>query len=135
MTSDHTKHWKYVPDEDPKRKHHWTENHAGFVTVGSAKVGKCPATMSVTDAEALLNDAIPWSPVRWRHDHPQRLYSVLDGVAYRATPTVPGVSYHGFPELPGRFPAGGNASEVKQLLLQRAAEQNCEKEVRAWMNW
>lgn len=135
MTSDHMTRWRYVPDEDPKRKHHWTESRAGFVKVGSAKVGKCPATMSVTDAEALLNDAIPWSPARWRHDHPQRLYSVLDGVVYRATPTVPGVSYHGFPELPGRFPAGGNASEVKQLLLQRAAEQNCEKEVRAWMNW
>ena len=27
--------WLYEPDEDPKRKHHWNQNNAGFVTVGA----------------------------------------------------------------------------------------------------
>jgi hypothetical protein len=127
--------WRYVPDEDPKRKHHWGELRAGFLRVGSADVGKCPQSMALSTAQALMDEAVPWFPLRWTKSYPQRLYAVLEGVVYRATPTVPGFSYHGFPEHPSRFATGGNAAEVKRRLLERAAELDCEKEVRAWMNW
>lgn len=32
--------WQYEPDENPKRKHHWDREHAGFVTVGRIRVRK-----------------------------------------------------------------------------------------------
>ena len=54
--------WRHESDENPKRKHHWDEDHAGFVEVGPNHVGKCPATMSPSDAQALLAGAIPYFP-------------------------------------------------------------------------
>ena len=127
--------WRYEPDEDPKRKHHWDRDHAGFVKVGPSRVGKCPATMSLSQAQALLDDAIPFVPPRWSRSYPKRLYAVSDGVVYRASPTNPGTSYHGFPEHPSAFPRTGSAREVKRQLLERARQQGCENEVRRWMNW
>jgi len=127
--------WRYEPDENPKRKHHWDRGHAGFVTVGRIRVGKCPSTMDASSAQALLEEAIPYSPPRWDRPYPKRLYAVSDGVVYRAAPTNPGTSYHGFPEHPQTFPRAGNARDVKRQLLERAAQQGCEREVRQWMNW
>ena len=127
--------WRYELDENPKRKHHWNENRAGFVAVGRIRVGKCPATMDPCDVQTLLDDAIPYFPPRWDRPYPQRLYAVSDGVVYRAAPTNPGISYHGFPEHPSTFPRSGNARDVKRQLLERAARQGCEREVRRWMNW
>ena len=127
--------WRYEPDENPKRKHHWNRDRAGFVTVGRIRVGKCPATMDPSGAQMLLDDAIPYFPPRWDRPYPQRLYAVSDGVVYRAAPTNPGTSYHGFPEHPSMFPRAGNARDVKRQLLERAAQQGCEREVRRWMNW
>ena len=68
--------WRYESDENPKRKHHWDEDHAGFVEVGPNRVGKCPATMSPSDAQALLAGAIPYFPPRWSRPYPRRLYAV-----------------------------------------------------------
>ncbi len=127
--------WLYEPDEQPKLKHHWQFDRAGFIEAGSQQVGKCPAGMSLDDAQELLDNAIPYFPPRWSRPYPQRLYAVSDGVVYRATPTNPGVSYHGFPEHPDRFPDKGNARQVKQLLLGEAERQGCGQEVRQWMNW
>ncbi len=127
--------WAYEPDEVPKKKHHWDNDQAGFLKIGPNEVGKCPAGMTMEQAQALLDDAVPFFPPRWKRVYPQRLYAVKDGVVYRATPTNPGISYHGFPEHPAKFPAGRNGAEVKQKLLERARQQGCEKEVRRWMNW
>ena len=127
--------WQYEPDENPKRKHHWDKDHAGFVKVGPNRVGKCPATMNPSDVQALLDDAIPYVSPRWSRSYPPRLYAVSGGVVYRAAPTNPGTSYHGFPEHPSTFPRGGNARDVKNELLERATQQGCEREVRRWMNW
>jgi hypothetical protein len=88
--------WLYEPDEDPKRKHHWTQDEAGFVTVGAIFVGKCPSSMSIQLAQTLLNTGIEWSPKMWAEPYPQRMYCVCDGVLYRATPTIPLV-----PRVPG----------------------------------
>lgn len=88
--------WLYEPDEDPKRKHHWTQDEAGFVTVGAIFVGKCPSSMSIQLAQTLLNTGIEWSPKMWAEPYPQRMYCVWDGVLYRATPTIPLV-----PRVPG----------------------------------
>jgi hypothetical protein len=125
--------WRYEPDETPKRKHHWKENFAGFETVGSVLVAKCPNGMSLEQAEDLLNDGIEWSPRGWLNDYPQRIYAVLDGVLYRAMPTNPGASYHGFPEHHSRFPAGNRA--LRQRVLEQAARRGCELELRRWMKW
>ena len=127
--------WRYESDENPKRKHHWDKDHAGFVEVGRVPVGKCPATMDPSNAQALLNDAIPYFPPRWNRPYPQRLYTVSEGVVYRASPTNPGTSYHGFPEHPSTFPRAGNARDVKRQLLERATQLGCERKVRQWMNW
>jgi hypothetical protein len=68
--------WLYEPDEDPKRKHHWTRDEAGFVTVGAIFVGKCPSNMSIQLAQMLLNTGIEWSPRMWPEPYPQRIYCV-----------------------------------------------------------
>jgi hypothetical protein len=47
--------WLYEPDDDPKRKHHWNRNEAGFVTVGAIFVAKCPSGMSLRLAQTLLD--------------------------------------------------------------------------------
>ena len=127
--------WLYEPDESPKRKHHWNKDLAGFVEVGPNLVGKCPATLDLSDAQALLDGAVPYFLPRWNRPYPQRLYAVWDGVVYRAAPTNPGTSYHGFPEHPAGFPRTRSARAIKQELLQRADQQGCEREVRRWMNW
>ena len=67
-------------DENPKRKHHWDKDHAGFVEVGPNRVGKCPATMNPSDAQALLDDAIPYCHPRWSRPYPQRLYECEEPV-------------------------------------------------------
>ena len=100
-----------------KWKHHWDRDHAGFVRRGPNRIGKCPAGMSLSDAQALINDAVPYRSPRWRRSYPQRLYAISGGVVYRATPTNPGVSYHGFPEHPQIVPARRQCQEGSTATL------------------
>jgi len=93
-------------------------------------VSKCPSDLTVADAEQMLNAGIEWSSARWPNDHPQRIYAVLDGVVYRATPTNPGVSYHGFPELIESLPPD---RALRVRLLAAAKAQECEAEVSTWL--
>lgn len=126
--------WLYEPDEQPKRKHYWAEDVAGFEEDGAGQfVGKCPSRLSMQEARQLLDSAFPWSPQSWTRAYPKRLFAVKDGVLYRATPTNPGVSYHGFPEPPSAFPKG--AGHLKDLLLRRAQSLGSEAELRRRMNW
>ena len=48
----------YVPDEEPKRTHHWDKNEAGFVEVNGELVAKCPSKISLQAAKDLLNNGI-----------------------------------------------------------------------------
>lgn len=125
----------YEPDEQPKRKHYWRKDEAGFEQVGPNFIGKCPRNLTLEDAQQLLDAGVPWSPPKWPKKHPKRLYAIHDGVVYRAGETVPGRSYHGYPEHKSRFPKGKEASATKEALLQRAEELGCELEVRRWMSW
>lgn len=125
--------WLYEPDENPKRKHHWNQNTAGFVTVGDIYVAKCPNNMPITLAQTLLNAGVEWSPKMWTEPYPKRIYCVWEGVLYRAMLTNPGRSYHGFPEHPSGFPPGSR--ELRNKLIELAREQHCEQELRAWMQW
>jgi len=125
--------WLYEPDEDPKRKHHWNQNEAGFVAVGAIFVGKCPHSMSIRIAQTLLDGGIEWSPKAWTEPYPQRIYCVWDGVLYRATPTIPGRSYHGFSRTSSKFPPGNRA--LRDQIIDLARERDCERELRAWMKW
>lgn len=123
--------WIYEPDERPKRKHHWDQPRAGVVQVHGIPVSKCPSTLTVEDAEAMLNAGVEWRPRRgWSHDHPQRIYAVADGVLYRATPTNPGRSYHGFPELPGQVPPD---PALRGAIMELARADGSEREVERWL--
>ena len=103
--------WEYEPDENPKRKHSWDKDEAGFITVGTVVVGKCPKGISNSTARELLNAGIPWSPKNWEHDYPKRIYAIYQDVLYRAMTTNPGKSYHGFPESRFIFEVANDASK------------------------
>lgn len=122
----------YEPDERPKRKHHWEKPVPGFVLEGKALVGKCPSSIDAAAAANMLRDGEAYSPPGWRHTWPKRIYVVMDGVPYRATPTRPGRSYHGFPEHPSelrRLP-----KSLIERLQTRAERQGRLPEFEAWRN-
>jgi hypothetical protein len=120
--------WKYVPDEDPKDKHHWEKNEAGFIEVNGVQIGKCPNNMTLQQAQQLLESGLPWFPKGWKKAFPKRIYNIRNKVVYRATPTIPGQSYHGFPERPDGVPP-----EMRKPLLALAEQQGCHEEVKAWL--
>lgn len=124
--------WNYDPG--PRQKHKWEKDIAGFDEQSDGrKIGKCPSSMSSDDAEQLLNEGVDGTSGvsdRADADYPENIYSVDEqGVVYRAVPTRPGHSYHG-------FPAGDQrriSRRVKDELLERAAEKDCETEAKRWM--
>lgn len=127
-----TNPWKYSPDEDPKRKHHWDRPHAGFVEVGGVQIGKCPSGITNQQAEDALNAGIPWHNPRIPNvGWPDRIYIVHDGVVYRAKPTNPGTSYHAFPELPAEL--NNLPGSLRAKIIARAQELGCQTEVIQWM--
>ena len=101
MVSDSSQRLRYAPDEQPKRKHGWHKDEAGFVDQDGVPVGKCPKGLSMEEAERLLNEGIPFDPTG-SGALPRAIYAIRGGVLYRAVPTV-GVWYHGFPEHPRHF--------------------------------
>lgn len=121
--------WTYEPSPDRKHKRDWAQPKAGFVVANGEEIGKCPTSMTVADAESLLNgtERIEYSPPRWPHNHPERIYNIHEGQLFRATPTVPGQSYHGFPENPAR--AQKLPRVLKERILELARDKNCEAEV------
>ncbi|WP_157485666.1 MULTISPECIES: hypothetical protein [unclassified Frigoribacterium] len=122
--------WVYETDEDPKRKHHWSKNTAGFTIEYGIKVSKCPANLSLATITALLNNGFEFYRPKRSRDFPTRIYAVLDGVVYRASPTNPGVSYHGFPELRENLPP---SREVREALLELARKDGSEETVKKWL--
>lgn len=123
--------WLYETDENPKRKHHWNNDFAGQERVGSVVVSKCPAHLSHDQAQDLLNSGFEYyPPATTARGYPGRIYAVLNGVVYRATPTNPGSSYHGFPELRDNLPP---AREVREAIIQLARQDGSEEEVLRWL--
>jgi hypothetical protein len=121
--------WRYVPDENPKRKHHWDQPHAGFQEVGGVLVGKCPNNISTEAAEQLLNAGIRWSPKGWKKGYPKRIYNIRDKIVYRATPTIPGQSYHAFPERCGQDVPPDLTPQLRAL----AEGLGCLEDVERWL--
>jgi hypothetical protein len=127
--------WRYQPQE-PKVKHKWDYDEPGFEEVpekkgpGSVRVGKCPSSMTIDQAQELLLDAIEWSPRGWSRAYPQRLYVVHEGWLYRAMPTVPGESYHGFPEDDEvrRVP-----ETLHDAIRAVADTKGCAEEIERWL--
>lgn len=125
--------WRYEPDENPKRKHRWNKNEAGFEAHDGKLVGKCPSGISAADAERLLNEqSVPYFNPRAPGPRPDRLYVVHDGVVYRATPTQAGVSFHAFPELPERFLRLPRS--VRRAVVELAERLGCKEEVERWIS-
>lgn len=124
--------WLYQVDEDRKRKHHWTEDRAGFIEVNGEIVGKCPVSIAVSEAQHLLNaQSVPYFNPRAPGPNPDRLYVVHRGVVYRAVPTVAGKSFHAFPELPARLRALPKA--VRTQIVSLADQLGCKGEVEEWI--
>lgn len=116
----------YEPGEH-RFKHCWNVPKADFVTQGSARIGKCPSTLSKKLAEQLLNDGIRY-PVG--QSHPERIYNVHDGVVYEAVNS--GGTWHGYP---WRYRPGRRAlpSPILRELQRRAEQQNCLSGYKQWM--
>lgn len=112
-----------------RRKHCSDSPRAYFAMVGSALIGKCPATIDRPTAQALLTGGIP--EIEAGEAHPSCIYAVHDGVIYMAVPTRPGTSYHGFPWR-GRPGHNRIARPIKRLLLQRALQLGQEADVKKW---
>lgn len=123
--------WVYEPDPERKHKKGWSENRPGFVPVANTQVGKCPRNLTTELCEELINTGVEYSPKRWKHPYPDRIYNILNGVVYRATPTNPGRSYHGFPELRER--AADLPRNLKNRILDLAKERLCLEEVAKWL--
>lgn len=98
-------------------------------------MGKCPKGLSLRDAEALLQRAVPWSPKNRRKSHPKRLYAVHEGVVYRAVETNQAAPTTASPSTPATFPNRLGARELREALLQQARELGCEVDVRRRMGW
>lgn len=121
------KKWDYDPGVR-RFKHKWSRPEAGFDERRGVPIGKCPNSITVKQAERLLNSGVPW-PEEWESSsqHPSRIYNVFEGVVYEAVPTMRGYSYHGFParkrlprlvlcELEKRATEAGFAQEFKQWI-------------------
>ena len=122
--------WKYDPGVG-RCKHRWNRDEAGHVWVGNRRVGKCPKSLRPEDAEAALNLGFEYFDERnTNDDYPSRIFAVVDGVVYRAMPTVPGVSYHGFPELASDLPPD---PELRRGILKLADADGSRKEVERWL--
>lgn len=87
-------------DPTPGRpKHRWKKNFAGFRPQGGRLVGKCPQNINLSEATALLQDAIPDRRTAFdiNYLYPKNLYVVFRGVVYRAVGGEYSNSYHAFP--------------------------------------
>lgn len=123
--------WKYDPGENPKRKHAWAKDYADHIQVGDRLVGKCPKSITNERAEQALNHGFFYFSERSSdQNYPERIFAVIDGVVYRAMPTVRGVSYHGFPERAVDLPPG---REVREALLDLAEADGSRKAVARWL--
>jgi hypothetical protein len=125
-----TRTWRYEPDENPKRKHAWSNPHAGFVVVQGVEIGKCPNNISIAQAEQLLNIGIAVDMPRSPAAYPKRIYIVHNGVVYRATPTNPGISYHAFPEKVEEFRRLPRS--VQEAILSEAGRLGHGDDVGRW---
>ena len=123
--------WQYKPDEEPKRKHAWSRDYAGFVEVGGVFVGKCPHNLPLSRAEEMANEGIPYFPKRWTRSYPNRIYVIDGGVLYRIAWTVPGVSCHGFPEHPSEWIKLPRT--LRAAVLDRARELGQLDQVEKWL--
>jgi hypothetical protein len=123
--------WEYEVGSARKHKKKWNHNYHGFVKVGNGWVGKCPHNLTIEKCKEVLNNGVEYHSPRSSHEHPERIYNIIDGVVYRATPTVPGVSYHGFPERPEFMKS--LPRNLKEQLLLRAEQLKCRPEVERWL--
>lgn len=90
-------------------------------------IGKCPAGMSASLLDKLVNEAIPVANAQPNLAFHKKIYVVHEGVVYEAQSSDQGTSYHGYP-FSGRLP-----SAVITELEAMAVRKNCLKDVKDWM--
>lgn len=121
--------YRYDPGEG-RYKHRWNKGEAGFEPSGRGPVGKCPKSMNLELAQALLENGIEY----WDGDEfPARIYNVYNGVVYEAVPTEPGKSYHGYPWRGDRGMGAGLPPRIRRELEAYARKEGKLKEFLRWM--
>jgi len=123
--------WRYDPG-DGKKKHAWSKDEAGFAPSDKGPIGKCPASITLSDAENILNEGFP---VYADGDKkaPDRIYNVDNGVIYEARRTEYGKSYHGFPWRGDRGFGPRIPARIMKKLQERAAENGDSQEFKKWV--
>jgi hypothetical protein len=94
--------WKYERRDQSESghptKHRWDKPYADIIEQQNGEIeGKCPCTITVQEAEGLLNTGIEFFPDGWDKSYPLAVYNFHEGVVYKALRTRSGYSYHGFP--------------------------------------
>lgn len=90
-------------------------------------IGKCPSTLSQSDRERLLNEAVAAPNGDRELDVPKRLYVVHEGAIYEAQTSDHGRSYHGYPYK------GKLSSAIIEALREMAGRKGCLTEFEDWI--
>ena len=89
--------FEYDPTPN-RKKHRWKKNVAGFANFFGQMTGRCPNDIRLSEAQVLLNDAVPDPPSPFDDDpYPKRLYNVFRGVVYVAISSNFQMKYHAYP--------------------------------------
>jgi hypothetical protein len=125
-------HYRYDPGAY-RHKHHGSKACAHFRDEGSASVGVCPSTLSVDEAQRLLQFGVPDFGSNEPTSPPARIYAVHEGVIYEARPTEPGsLTYHGFPWR-GRPGHNRLPRAIKRALQEQAEQSGYLKVFKDWL--
>jgi len=123
---------KLVYDRGERRsKHRWNQARAGFESYGSHLIGKCDCRITDEVATRLLNDGIAW----YEEDEsglPSGVFNIFGGAVYEARLTRGPNTYHGYPWRQ-RAPGKRLPLRLKRLLLERAEQQGCRREIKRWI--
>lgn len=130
MSSAATGRWLYERGAH-RRKHCWNRDEASFCPSPKGPVGKCPNSIRDAEAQALLDNGIPFYEDE-EDKHPSHIYSVREGVIYEAAPTQAGLSYHGYPWR-GDQHRGDIPERIFEELMKRADEGGHIKEFKRWV--
>jgi hypothetical protein len=122
---------KLVYDRGERRRRHlWNQPRAGFRPEGPHLVGKCDNRITDEIATRLLNEGIRWDAEEGTL--PASVLNIFEGAVYVAVLTPGSNTYHGYPWRQ-RAPGKRMPLRVKRLLLERAEEQGCRREIERWI--
>jgi len=90
-------------------------------------VGRCPSTLTQSDCERLLNEAVAAPNGDRDVPVPKKLYVVHNGAIYEAQTSDHGGSYHGYPYK------GKLSGMILQSLRRMAEDKKCAEAFEDWV--